>query len=142
MKEILKITPESFAPFGTVLAFSENPPDPRFEVKVTEAVAPWRIAVFCVTIKKAHRLECHPDSLESFTPLSGTGVLLCAAPETPEEIHAFLLDTSVCLGKGVWHEVITLSEKSLYQITENLTVTSEFYDFAVPLSMSIAEAYL
>jgi len=139
MKEILKITPESFVPFGTVLTFGENPPDPRFEIKVTEPAQPWRIAVFCVSIKAAQRLECHPHSLESFTPLSGTGVLLCASPETPADVHAFLLDTSVCLGKGVWHEVITLSEKSFYQITENLEVTSEFYNFTAPITIGATE---
>lgn len=139
MLELLKITPASFAAFGTVLQFCENPPDPRFEIKTCEPDAPWRIAVFRVTIKAANRLERHVTSQESFTPISGTGVLLCAAPETPRDIHAFLLDTAVCLDKGVWHEVITLSEQSFYQITENLEVASEFYDCPHPLCAGIGE---
>ncbi|MEG2036747.1 MAG: ureidoglycolate lyase [Ruthenibacterium sp.] len=139
MRNIEIITQTSFAPFGTVLAFSENPPDPRFEIKATEPNSPWRMAMFCVTIKKALRLECHPHSKESFTPVSGTGILLCAAAKTPDKMHAFLLDTAVCLDKGVWHEVIALSEKALYQITENLTVASEFYQLAAPICVGAEE---
>lgn len=135
------ITPGSFAPFGTVLEFDPTPADPRFEIKVEEPAAPWRMAVFCVTIRAASRLERHTASRESFTPVSGTGVLLCAAPETPGEVRAFLLDTAVCLGKGVWHEVITLTGRACYQITENLEVESEFYDFARPLGLCIGEEF-
>lgn len=139
MIKLERITPASFAPFGTVLDFQENPADPRFEVKVTEPDAPWRIAVFCVSIRSALRLERHPCSLESFTPVRGMGVLLCAAPRTPKDVHAFLLDEAICLEKGVWHEVITLSENAYYQITENAEVTSEFYEFARPLCLCVGE---
>ena len=139
MVNIETITSQSFAPFGTVLEFSENAPDPRFEVKVCEAQANWRIAVFCVRCKTAARLECHPQSLESFTPIAGTGILLCAAPQTPQEYHAFLLDKGVCLNKGVWHEVLTLSDTAYFEITENLQVESVFYDFAKPVCAAVTE---
>ncbi|MEG2930529.1 MAG: ureidoglycolate lyase [Ruthenibacterium sp.] len=139
MKTIESITQKSFAPFGSVLAFDENPLDPRFEVKVTEPNNSWRVAVFCVTIKETQRLERHVHSQETFTPISGTGILLCAAAKTPDKMHAFLLDTAVCLDKGVWHEVIALSEKALYQITENLTVASEFYQLAAPICVGAEE---
>lgn len=139
MLKIEALTPEKFAKFGTVLDFQDNPPDPRFEVKVERPGGDgWRLAVFCVTIREAVRLECHPTTPESFVPCGGTGVLLCAPPETPEDIHAFLLDRPICMSPGAWHEVITLSEKSYYQITEDLRVSSEFYNFEKPISV-IAE---
>lgn len=138
MLKIQAITPESFAPFGTVLDFSTHPEDPRFEVKSTESASGWRIAVFRVSIHEAARLECHPTSLESFTPYRGVGVLLCAEPDHPDEVSAFLLDCAVCLNKGVWHEVVALSEEAFYQITENLEVNSVFHTFPAPIRVAAA----
>lgn len=139
MRAIENITTENFAPFGTLVDFPENPADPRFMVTDTEPDAPWRVAIFRITIRQAVRLECHPTSKEVFTPLSGTGVLLVAAPESPGDWHAFLLNRAVCLGKGVWHEMVTLSPETLCQITENLEVTSEFYDFAQSMGVGVGE---
>lgn len=131
------LTREAFAPFGKLISFSEQPEDERFEVLIREENEPWRIAMFRVRIRQAARLECHPKSMESFEPVRGMGILLCAAPETPQEVHAFPLDAPVCLDKGVWHEVITLSGEALYKITENCEVESEFYDFAQPLGVQV-----
>ena len=131
------ITRERFAPFGRLSAFSEQSPDERFEVLLTEDAQPWRIAVFRVRQHKAERLECHPGSMESFEPMAGAGILLCAEPHTPHEIHAFLLDTPVCLYKGVWHEVIALSQEALYKITENREVSSQFHPLEHPLGFQI-----
>ncbi len=75
-------------------------------------------------------LECHPDSYESFEPLKGIGILLTAKPESPEDYHAFLLDKPVCLKKGVWHQLIALTEEVQVKITENLEVGTSFYELA------------
>lgn len=131
------LTREAFAPFGKLITFSEHPEDERFEVVIHEDTEPWRIAVFRVRIRQAERLECHPASMESFEPVSGVGVLLCAEPDHPETVRAFLLDQPVCLYKGVWHEVITLSKEALYKITENKEVVSEFHPFAHPLGVEV-----
>lgn len=136
--EIEPITPEAFAPFGRVIEFSEEPEDERFEIVIREEREPWRIAVFRVRQRETARLECHPTSLESFEPLRGTGVLLVAEPWSPERPKAFLLDTPVCLYKGVWHEVIALSKEAIYKITENKEVSSEFY--TLPGAMGIKAA--
>lgn len=138
MLKIETITPEAFAPYGTVLDFQPDPPDPRFEVKVERPGGNgWRLAVFCVTIREAQRLECHPSTPESFIPCGGSGILLCAAPETPEDVHAFLLDRPICMAPGAWHEVIALSDKAYYQITEDIDVYSEFYNFERPVGVGI-----
>lgn len=131
------LTDQAFAPFGKRIAFSEHPEDERFEVLIREEKEPWRIAMFRVRIREAARLECHPRSMESFEPVQGMGVLLCARPETPQEVHAFPLDAPVCLDKGVWHEVIALSGEALYKITENCEVESEFYEFSQPLKVQV-----
>lgn len=134
---IVPITREAFAPFGKVIDFSPVPEDERFEIIVREEVEPWRIAVFRVRQRTAARLECHPASMESFEPMRGTGVLLVAEPRSPENVHAFLLDRPVCLYKGVWHEVMALSDEALYKITENKAVHSEFYELKTPATMQV-----
>lgn len=129
------ISRASFAPFGKIIAFSEHIGNECFEILIQEEREPWRIAVFRVRQHTAERLECHPTSMESFEPLSGTGVLLCAEPDCPEKVHAFLLDTPVCLNKGVWHEVLALSDEAIYKITENVEVDSNFYPFQHPVGV-------
>lgn len=136
----VKIEPleaSSFAPFGKIISFSENPEDERFEVLIREEKDPWRVAVFRVRIRQTERLECHPYSMETFEPMQGMGVLLCAEHEHPEEIHAFALDAPVCLYKGVWHEVVALSAEAIYKITENLEVESEFYPLPSPVEACV-----
>ncbi|MDZ5038549.1 hypothetical protein GNF66_15660 [Clostridium perfringens] len=39
------------------------------------------------------------------------------------------MDKPICLYKGIWHQVISLSDSASVKITENLDVTSEFYYF-------------
>lgn len=125
---IKNITKESFKPYGTVIEFSENPSDPRFEVVIVEENHPWRLAMFRVVEKDFDTLECHTMSLESFEPVSGTGLLIVAEHDKPEQYEAFLLDKPVCLNKGVWHQMITLSQETIVKIAENLEVSSEFYN--------------
>ena len=117
----------TFAPFGKLIRVAPEPEDDRFEVVIEEPEAPWRVAVFRVRQHAAARLEAHPSSMETFEPVGGTGVLLVAAPDAPGDVRAFLLDTPVCLRKGIWHEVIALSAEALYKITENACVDSIFY---------------
>lgn len=127
MKPIETITRESFAPFGTVLEFSAAPQSERFEVLVEEANSPWRLAVYRVRERACTTLENHPASLESFEPLSGTGLLLVAENAVPAAYRVFLLNKPVCLHKGVWHQMLTLSEETIVKITENLEVSALFY---------------
>ncbi|MGZ9585885.1 hypothetical protein [Paenibacillus marinisediminis] len=135
---IRTITKESFKPYGTVIEFSENPADPRFEVVVTEVNHPWRLAVLRVVEREFDQLECHTMSLESFEPVSGTGLLIVAEHETPEQYEVFLLDKPVCLNKGIWHQMITLSEETIVKIAENLEVSSAFYNFDQSLTIHIS----
>ncbi|WP_313639109.1 hypothetical protein [Paenibacillus sp.] len=124
---IKNISKSSFKAYGTVLEFSENPEDPRFEVIITEENHPWRLAVLRVVERSFNKLECHTMSLESFEPISGTGLLIVAEHEKPSEFEVFLLDKPVCLNKGIWHQMITLSAETIVKIAENLEVSSEFF---------------
>lgn len=128
MRELESITRENFAPFGTVLEFPEDWPD-NFCIVDTEEQQPWRIAVFRYSNKAIKVIEKHPSSKETFEPLSGVTVLLVAETDTPEDYRAFILDKPVCLGKGIWHQVIALTPEAQVKITENLEVESVFYEY-------------
>lgn len=127
MVKLQSIHKESFEKFGSVLEFSKECQEP-FEIIITEEKEPWRLAVFRYTNKTVRRMECHPLSLESFEPLLGLTVLIVAEHDRPQEYEAFILDKPVCLKKGIWHQVLALTDEAQVKIAENLEVSSEFYD--------------
>ena len=127
MKTLQYVQRETFLPYGEVLDFQAGIEE-TFCIITTEEKEPWRLAVFRYTNKEIQRMECHPTSRESFEPLHGLTVLVVATHENPEEYEAFILDKPVCLKKGIWHQVLALTEEAQVKIVENLEVQSEFYD--------------
>ena len=127
MKTLQYVQRETFLPYGEVLEFPAGIEE-TFCIITTEEKEPWRLAVFRYTNKEIQRMECHPTSRESFEPLHGLTVLVVATHENPEEYEAFILDNPVCLKKGIWHQVLALTEEAQVKIVENLEVQSEFYD--------------
>lgn len=87
--------------------------------------------------KSIQRIECHPTSMETFEPLSGVTVLLVAEHVTPEDYKAFVLDKPVCLKKGVWHQVLSLTPVAEVKITENKDVYSDYYDLPKEIRVQI-----
>lgn len=129
MVQLEYITAEGFAPFGSVIEFPEQIEE-DFYIVDTEENEPWRVAVYRYRNHSVRRFECHPYSKESFEPLNGITVLCVAEHDTPQDYHAFILNKPVCLKKGIWHQVLSLTEEAQVKITENLEVVSEFYDQA------------
>lgn len=127
MVSLLSITPEDFSPYGTIITLPQNSEEDWYIVD-GDSQNPWRIAVFRFRNKEIIQLECHRDSKESFEPLSGVTVLLVASPQAPHQWKAFVLDKSVCLKKGVWHQVLSLTSDAQVKITENNEVSTEFYN--------------
>ena len=127
MKTLQYVQRETFLPYGEVLEFPAGIEE-TFCIITTEEKEPWRLAVFRYTNKEIQRMECHPTSRESFEPLHGLTVLVVATHDNPEEYEAFILDKPVCLKKGIWHQVLALTEEAQVKIVENLEVQSEFYD--------------
>ena len=136
MKQIRTIDRESFAPFGNVLAFSNEDAKP-FEIIVREASHGWRMAVYQPPAAPCLFLEKHPDSRESFEPIRGIALLLVATEDAPAEFETFVLDKPVCLYSGIWHNCIVLSSDALLGVTENDEVASEFYQLDRPAVPSI-----
>jgi ureidoglycolate hydrolase len=125
-KPIQILTQSAFARFGTVLEFPAESTN-RFEIIVREPDHPWRLAVFRDNKRFATKLENHPTSMETFEPFRGTTLLLVAEHDSPDDFSVFLLDKPICLHKGIWHDVVALSDEVLIRITENLEVYSEFH---------------
>ncbi len=137
MIAIHSITKDNFGEYGTVVEFPEACREP-FYIVDREEQNPWRLAVFRYTNKEISRLENHPTSKESFEPLLGITVLVVAAHETPEQYRGFILDKPVCLKKGIWHQVLSLTPEAQVKITENMEVNSEFYEFSKPIRLVLA----
>lgn len=137
MCSLQSIQKENFNKYGKILEFSDSCKEP-FEVIITEENSPWRLAVFRYSNKTVGRMECHPQSLESFEPLKGVTVLIVAPHDHPQDFEAFVLDRPVCLYKGIWHQVLSLSDEAQVKIAENLEVSSQFYDFETELELRLA----
>lgn len=133
------ITPEAFAPFGTVIDWSEEleATGQRFHVVMrSEAPTGWRLGVLKVGERTVERLENHPTTEELFAPIKGQAVLVVAPAGTFDggAIRAFLLDRPVSLKPGTWHDVFTLSEWATILIAENLEVTGERVALSKPVA--------
>ena len=125
--EIKNITIGDFSKYGVIIDLTPHCSG-GWEILVKSENTGWRIAVLEFSTKTARNLECHPLSKESFEPLSGTALLILALNDNPQDFEVFLLDKPVCLNEGIWHQVISCSEASKVKITENLEVTSEYYE--------------
>lgn len=138
MKKLESISSEKFSPYGWVLEFSPDTQE-NFEIVVREESAPWRLAVYRYEDKAITKMECHPNSMESFEPLQGITVLMVAEHERPNDWQTFLLDKPICLKKGVWHQVLALTPSASVKIAENLEVSAEFHTLSAPVAIVAAE---
>lgn len=137
MKHIQNITKENFRKYGTVIEFTGRKDDPEFEIIIRHKDDPWRIAMLRVKNKEFNALEMHPASLETFEPVEGMCLLLLSLTAQKSDCEAFLLDRPVCLNKGVWHGIATLTHVSEVKITENLEVDTEYCDLDQPMQVLI-----
>lgn len=128
MCSIQYIEKEAFSKYGQVIEFPEDNKE-SFHIITSEEEHPWRLAVFKYRNKSIKVMENHPTSMESFEPLKGITVLVVAEHEHPDQYEAFILDKPICLYKGIWHQVLALTEEAQVKITENYEVSSEFYTF-------------
>ncbi len=134
---IKHISQDTFQPYGYIIEHDETLPQ-GFQIIVTEnAAVGWRLAVSKITRQRFTKISRHPNSMESFEPISGVTLLCVAPPDTPEQYEVFLLDKPVCLYKNIWHASLTLSEYSLVKICENRDVDSEEYELGGTLQVVV-----
>jgi len=135
MKEIKFIDDKNFVKYGYILDFTGNEKD-GWEILFKEKSSGYRIAIFEIERQSTKRLERHPDSMETFEPIFGTSLILLA-DKNPKNFEVFLLDKPICLKRGIWHEVITISKRSKFKIVENDEVETEFFDFEKPFGVKV-----
>lgn len=130
------LEPALFEPYGRILEPQEGEvpevTEPRmfdFYVPFSVSSQGWQMGYLVNMTKSIDRLERHPNTPEVFSPLSGKTVLVVSKnPEDPSSIVGFTLSKPIVFNCGVWHGVITLSEKSEVLIVENPDVIDEFYE--------------
>lgn len=130
------LEPAIFEPYGRILEPQEGevpevtePGMFDFYVPFSVSSQGWQMGYLVNMTKSLDRLERHPNTPEVFSPLSGKTVLVVSKnPEYPSSIVGFTLSKPIVFNYGVWHGVITLSEKSEVLIVENPDVIDEFYE--------------
>ncbi len=136
-RPIEPLSAETIAPFGYLIA---HPGGERFQVICSESdPVGWQIAVNRIANRTVDQLACHPNTMESFEPVSGTAVLLLASPDSPADWRAFILDRPVCIRKGVWHATVTLSEEAFVKITENVHVEADFHQLSHSVQATLTQ---
>ncbi len=134
--EIKFLKEENFKKYGVILEKKlegEKVGDNLFRIISRSKSDGWRAAYLLVRDRVLPKLENHPDSKETFEPVTGSA-LLCVAPKgKPEAVETFILDKAVVLDEGVWHGILTLSEESEVKICENNEVGIEYYKLESPV---------
>lgn len=126
-----RITSQNFKRFGWIIEYPGRKKTPKtenlFKIIVRQPKLGWRIAYLVVRDRVVNRLEQHPESLESFEPVNGKGLLFVSTRKDEKAVKCFLLDKPIILRRGIWHGVVTLSPELDVKITENSKVRCVYW---------------
>jgi ureidoglycolate hydrolase len=106
-----------------------------FGILLREPAKGWRIGYLIVRERTIKRLECHPDSLETFEPVSGRSIIALASHKNPNAPKVFFLDKPVVVKKGVWHDVAAISKRAEIKIFENIEVKTNHHPLKTEISV-------
>ncbi len=115
------LTPEAFAPFGTVTTLTPGADPIRLVAEIENVRAAARLHVDFTTAAlrplplAAKLFERHPGNSQSFIPLAVTRALILVAPADPggapdlaaAQAFAASGDQAVTYRRGVWHHPLT-----------------------------------
>jgi ureidoglycolate hydrolase len=133
---IKRLTYKSMKPYGRIIdskCCKFRPGDNGFGIVFSERSKGWRVAYLVVRKRAIERLERHPNTAETFEPVSGRTLIALAPRRGPAKVEMFLLDKPVVLFRGVWHNVAALSPRSELKICEAINVEEEYRDLDVPI---------
>lgn len=154
------LTPESFAPFGDVMAATGAPdrlinqgfcgryhdraqldfgPDGRAGLSIFKAIP--RSFPYLLDL-----VERHPDGSQAFIPMTADPFLVITAPDqdgTPGTPRAFLTDGSQAINfhRGTWHGVLTpLAAPGLFAVVDRIGPTANLQEhwFDQPWTITLA----
>lgn len=136
---IKTITKENFRRYGWIIEYPKKHLKGNvrnlWRIVLTESKPlGWRIAYLIVRDQRLKRLECHPESYESFEPVRGKAILFVSHRKDMKYIESFYLDKPVILKKEVWHGIIASGREAEIKLTENATVTCAYWPLGFHLS--------
>lgn len=135
--KILKLTHKAIRPYGRIIDASYarfKPGDNGFGVVFSERSTGWRIAYLVVRKRRITRLESHPNTAETFEPVSGRAAIALATRARPDAYKLFMLDKPVVLKKGVWHNVVALTGRCEIKICEAIKVREAYHILKEPIA--------
>ena len=134
MIKIQNLSKKAFSKYGMVI---EQPNKKKvFSVLNGDPQAKgWRLGYLILPPMPVDSMENHPESMETFEPVTGTAVILVAPHNSPDKIEAFLLDKPICIAKHVWHAVSVISSMAEIKITENYEVESVIRKLKKPIDL-------
>jgi ureidoglycolate hydrolase len=139
VRKIRKITKKNFRRYGWVIECPCAKPKDKTKslfriVHREEAKTGWRIAYLLLRARAVGKMEQHPDTFESFEPMSGRSLICVARKKDANDIAWFFLNKPVILNKGIWHGVLTCTPESEIKITENAMVRCIYWPLAKELT--------
>lgn len=87
----------------------------------------WRIAYLVLRDKTIGQMGMHPTSDETFEPIKGKSLLFVSKDKHLANIQCFKLDKPLIVRKGIWHNVLSLSDETHIKICENANVTQKVW---------------
>jgi len=135
-----QLTEESFSPYGEIITpdmknmFIQYPDGSAFHVLAQAKSHGWRFAALKLRTRSISELQVHRTTTETLDPVKGVALLCVNVNPSMEGLKAFILDRPVLIHLNIWHNILTLSEESIIEITENDEVDSEEIGLGVELS--------
>lgn len=129
---IKPLTPANLRPYGRLIHYPNKEKKGNVRnlwriVLTDEKAKGWRIAYLILRDKRLHRLECHPNTFESFEPVKGKCLIFLSTKPETGKIDCFLLDKPIILNKSVWHGLIVIDKECEIKITENAKVQCKYF---------------
>lgn len=129
---IQSLTAKSFQRYGKIIAYpkKEGKGAVRNLWRIVHTVpepAGWRVAYLVLRDKSIGRMECHPDSDETFEPVTGQALFFVSRDKDLQAVECFRLDRPVILRRGIWHGLISLTPETEIKIIENNTVACRYW---------------
>jgi ureidoglycolate hydrolase len=137
---IEKLTEESFHPYGEIITpgeknlFIEYPDGSAFHVLAQAKSQGWRFAALKLRTRSIEEMQVHRTTTETLDPVKGVALLCVNVNPSLEGLKAFILDRPVLIYIDIWHNILTLTEESIIEITENNEVDSEEVGLGVALT--------
>lgn len=134
-KDVVNITAHTFRPYGRVIEYPKKEAKGMvrnlWRIVHTDAGSNggWRVAYLVLRDKSIGRLECHPNTDETFEPVNGKALLFVSRTKDLQNIVCFKLDKPIVLFKGIWHGLISITPESEIKITEGARVRCQYWPF-------------